>query len=112
MGSTLDHQGCRWGNRHCRYRRLAPRYACSRQHGMVESHSAGKHRGIGDLPVCLGRHEVVLAPAALVLRACLCEDALLHVCQQAHNSMNVSSGTQTMEGRGMQWAFSHTSGQT
>ena len=34
------------------------------------------------MPVCLGRHEVVLAPAALVLGSCLCQNALLHVCEQ------------------------------
>ena len=41
-----------------------------------------KQQGKGDLPVCLGRHEVVLAPAALMLRAGLCKDALLHVCSR------------------------------
>ena len=34
-----------------------------------------------DKPVSLGRHEVILAPAALMLGARLRQDTLLHVCK-------------------------------
>ena len=45
-------------------------------------------KGFCNVPVSLGRHEVALAPAALMLSASLRQDALLHVCRHPHPNLH------------------------
>ena len=63
-------------------------------------------------PVSLGGHEVVLAPAALMLGACHRQDTLLHVCKHTFNRLMLTFAARRATGIDLgivtiSWHISH-----